>query len=152
MKIMNLNQKKEDAVSPVIGVMLMLIVTIVIAAVVAAFAGGLGSDVELAPLTALDIDAYVDGKLEFTSLSGDTLSSKEILIKVTDRTRSSLGTATLPGTYFVPGTTAILQLKDSNGNDVTKLSEVEKFVTITVLHNGKNVVTKKEAMVKAEFS
>ena len=35
-------KKKEDAVSPVIGVMLMLVVTIVIAAVVAAFASGMG--------------------------------------------------------------------------------------------------------------
>ena len=51
-------KKKEDAVSPVIGVMLMLVVTIVIAAVVAAFAGGLGSDVEMAPTAALDIDVF----------------------------------------------------------------------------------------------
>ena len=39
-------KKKEDAVSPVIGVMLMLVVTIVIAAVVAAFAGGLATETE----------------------------------------------------------------------------------------------------------
>ena len=60
-------KKKEDAVSPVIGVMLMLVVTIVIAAVVAAFAGGLGSDVEMAPTAALDIDAYANGKLKINS-------------------------------------------------------------------------------------
>jgi len=32
--------RKDDAVSPVVGVMLMLVVTIIIAAVVSAFAGG----------------------------------------------------------------------------------------------------------------
>ena len=33
-------KKGEDAVSPVVGVMLMLVVTLIIAAVVSAFAGG----------------------------------------------------------------------------------------------------------------
>ncbi|WOX55512.1 type IV pilin N-terminal domain-containing protein [Methanoculleus palmolei] len=40
---------KDEAVSPVIGVMLMLVVTIIIAAVVSAFAGGMTGDVQKAP-------------------------------------------------------------------------------------------------------
>lgn len=57
-----MNQKKsEDAVSPVIGVMLLLVVTIVIAAVVAVFASGVGTDVEPAPATAVDVDEISDG-------------------------------------------------------------------------------------------
>lgn len=48
-------KKSEDAVSPVIGVMLLLVVTIVIAAVVAVFASGVGTDAEPAPATVLDI-------------------------------------------------------------------------------------------------
>ena len=47
--------KSEDAVSPVIGVMLMLVVTIIIAAVVAVFASGVGMDAEPAPATAVDV-------------------------------------------------------------------------------------------------
>ena len=39
----------DDAVSPVVGVMLMLVVTIVIAALVAAFASGLGSETSATP-------------------------------------------------------------------------------------------------------
>jgi len=41
---MKQHKRKEDAVSPVIGVMLMLVVTIVIAAVVTAFATGMAGD------------------------------------------------------------------------------------------------------------
>ena len=41
MTVMKKTEQKDDAVSPVVGVMLMLVVTIIIAAVVAAFAGGL---------------------------------------------------------------------------------------------------------------
>ena len=41
---------KEDAVSPVVGVMLMLVVTIIIAAVVSGFAGGLAGGTKTAYL------------------------------------------------------------------------------------------------------
>lgn len=54
-----MRKKTDDAVSPVIGVMLMLVVTIVIAAVVAVFASGVGTDAEPAPaavLTVVDIE------------------------------------------------------------------------------------------------
>ena len=57
MKIMNLKERNEDAVSPVIGVMLMLVVTIVIAAVVAAFAGGIATDTEPTPSVVRSADA-----------------------------------------------------------------------------------------------
>lgn len=63
-------RKSEDAVSPVIGVMLLLVVTIVIAAVVAAFAGGLGTDIETKPVTAVDIVDVSDGYSEFVQTVG----------------------------------------------------------------------------------
>ncbi len=45
--------KKDDAVSPVVGVMLMLVVTIIIAAVVSGFAGGLAGGTGKAPQASL---------------------------------------------------------------------------------------------------
>ena len=45
--------QKDDAVSPVIGVMLMLVVTIIIAAVVSSFAGGLAGDTQKTPQASL---------------------------------------------------------------------------------------------------
>lgn len=54
-------KKSEDAVSPVIGVMLLLVVTIVIAAVVAVFASGVGTEIEPAPTTVLTITDIHDG-------------------------------------------------------------------------------------------
>jgi len=41
-----MRRQRDDAVSPVVGVMLMLVVTVIIAAVVSAFAGGMGSGSE----------------------------------------------------------------------------------------------------------
>lgn len=53
--------RKEDAVSPVIGVMLMLVVTIVVAAVITGFAMDLSKDTEKTP-TAFFEAQYVKGE------------------------------------------------------------------------------------------
>ena len=148
MKIMNLKERNEDAVSPVIGVMLMLVVTIVIAAVVAAFAGGLGSDVEMAPTAALDISAKTSGTVTITSLSGEILIPNEITVKASKADGTALGEAKLSdasgiGTSFAPGSTATIQLKKGDANAV--LSDI---VTITVLANGKHIVAKKDVLVR----
>ena len=136
-------KKKEDAVSPVIGVMLMLVVTIVIAAVVAAFAGGLGSDVEMAPTAALDIDVKSDGTVKIEHLSGETLTNEKITIKVTDANGNSQGTGNL-GTQgvFTPGSTTEITLTGASIG-------LGDYVTVTILADGKHIVAKKDVLVTA---
>lgn len=76
-------QDPESAVSPVVGVMLMLVVCIIIAAVVSAFAGGLGSGTEIAPQTSIDVSFSGDSSdwmMMFTHASGDTILTKDIEI------------------------------------------------------------------------
>ena len=149
MKIMNLKERKEDAVSPVIGVMLMLVVTIVIAAVVAAFAGGLGSDVEMAPTAALNIDVFAtDNKVKIESLSGEALIANDITIRVADDS-GTLGEAKLSeagiSTLSPGSTTNKFALTMGEGKSL----EAGDFVTVTVLASGKHVVAKKDVIVKA---
>lgn len=77
-----------DAVSPVVGVMLMLVVTIIIAAVVSAFAGGISGTQEKAPQAAIDVKiGYGDGGMgmygygmTFEHLSGDSIQTKDLAI------------------------------------------------------------------------
>jgi len=81
---------KEDAVSPVVGVMLMLVVTIIIAAVVSGFAGGLAGGTKAAPSASIDVKfmkddggmgpAYVETKMVFEHLSGDSIPTKDLNI------------------------------------------------------------------------
>ncbi|MDH7510672.1 MAG: type IV pilin N-terminal domain-containing protein [Methanolinea sp.] len=52
-------RKKDEAVSPVVGVMLMLVVTIVIAAMVSAFAGSLGSSEQKVPQASIVAKEFV---------------------------------------------------------------------------------------------
>ena len=51
-------KSSENAVSPVVGVMLMLVVTIIIAAVVSGFAGGLVGNTQAAPNAVFDVELY----------------------------------------------------------------------------------------------
>ena len=66
--------QKEDAVSPVIGVMLMLVVTIIIAAVVTAFSSGLVTDIEKAPNAVLDVDLTSGFNLAGTGFGSPVIS------------------------------------------------------------------------------
>ena len=89
MTVMKKTEQKDDAVSPVVGVMLMLVVTIIIAAVVAAFASGVTADVEKAPNTVLDVkiyENYMSGSYSFPSIQvksigGEPISTEDMVIK-----------------------------------------------------------------------
>jgi FlaG/FlaF family flagellin (archaellin) len=87
----------NEAVSPVVGVMLMLVVTIIIAAVVSAFAGGMSEGTTEAPQASIDVDINynVDSgmgwratEMTFKLLSGDPLPTKDLSI-ITYYTNSS---------------------------------------------------------------
>ncbi|HJJ48821.1 MAG TPA: type IV pilin N-terminal domain-containing protein [Methanocorpusculum sp.] len=83
---MKLESGKDDAVSPVVGVMLMLTVTIIIAAVVAAFAGGLGGGMQSTPSATFSVNPQSAGgfldEVILTHKGGDTLSLPEIELQL----------------------------------------------------------------------
>jgi archaeal type IV pilus assembly protein PilA len=75
-----MRQRKEQAVSPVVGVMLMLVVTIIIAALVSAFAGGMAKTSDKAPQAAIQgIFSQANG-LTLYHNGGDTLTTKDLVI------------------------------------------------------------------------
>ena len=88
-------KKSDDAVSPVIGVMLMLVITIVVAGVIAAFGTSMAGDVEPAPNVVLDVKilsnfgalASEHGELvgpdfQILHVSGDPLDTGDIEIRM----------------------------------------------------------------------
>ncbi|MDD3621415.1 MAG: type IV pilin [Methanofollis sp.] len=100
----------DSAVSPVVGVMLMLVVTIVIAAVVSAFAGGIYSDQKKAPQAALSCESMVESVqdedkanddpdypsgfkanngLLFTHEGGDPFSIHEIQVQIQSKDKKT---------------------------------------------------------------
>lgn len=74
---------REHAVSPVVGVMLMLVVTIIIAAVVSAFAGGLTTEKEKAPQVSLEThitlaEGWAPTEMTIKHLGGDPINTKNV--------------------------------------------------------------------------
>jgi len=80
-------RSNESAVSPVVGVMLMLVVTIVIAAVVSAFAGGLSTGTSKEPQMTITAKFSNSAGMTITHQGGDsvnTLSTHFIVTPSTD--------------------------------------------------------------------
>jgi len=82
----------EDAVSPVIGVMLMIVVTVIIAAVVSAFAGGMSASENKVPNAAFTVHTDTtdkeNGTIAFHHRGGDELMLDEILIQLEYKDKS----------------------------------------------------------------
>ena len=73
-------RENDEAVSPVIGVMLMLVVTIIIAAVVSGFAGGLAEGAEAAPQASIAVKTGYIGDhfdISFEHQGGDPIRTKD---------------------------------------------------------------------------
>lgn len=78
-----MNRQNTDAVSPVVGVMLMLVVTIVIAAVVSAFAGGMGSSQQKVPQVSFNAEYSQAEGMTIYHNGGDTLTIGDFRIFLT---------------------------------------------------------------------
>ncbi|MBP2134045.1 FlaG/FlaF family flagellin (archaellin) [Methanomicrobium sp. W14] len=111
---MNFLEKKplnnsDSAVSPVVGVMLMLVVTIIIAAVVSGFAGGLvGGTDQKAPLLTMDVKisntgTYIGSGFSATVTSvSDPIRTKDIKIATSWKVTGDTGSVTAGGSTASP--------------------------------------------------
>lgn len=69
--------KNEDAVSPVIGVMLMIVVTVILAAAVSGYAGGIGGNMQKAPQLTMDVAIKNTGNWRGSQIQFDVLGVSE---------------------------------------------------------------------------
>jgi FlaG/FlaF family flagellin (archaellin) len=79
-----MKQYNQNAVSPVVGVMLMLVVTIIIAAVVSGFAGGLVKGQTKAPQATITATFSETSGLAITHAGGDAIPSASLVITTRD--------------------------------------------------------------------
>lgn len=112
-------KQNEHAVSPVIGVMLMIVVTIIIAAIVSAFAGDLSGGESTAPVASIQCSIVKTNStyatLTMTHLSGDPISTKNtrIIVSYKDANGNPIQTRT-------------------SGSSVSILNSAGTSVTVTV--------------------
>lgn len=74
----------SDAVSPVVGVMLMLVVTLIIAGVVSAFSGGLISSQDKVPQATIVGTYSIQNGMRITHTGGDPLPMHKIVFTIHD--------------------------------------------------------------------
>lgn len=129
-------KERESAVSPVVGVMLMLVVTIIIAATVSAFAGGLVGSAEKTPQASFDVKivsgsygpGYEYAEMAIAHLGGDPIdtSRTKLITSWTNRTNPEVvyyrETTALPSSKIASefnsntGQTANISLANANVN------------------------------------
>jgi archaeal type IV pilus assembly protein PilA len=141
----------DQAVSPVIGVLLMLVVTIIIAAVVSGFAGGLTGGAKTAPTASIDVkikalenyggmppwgDGYYCPGITIEHLSGDALPTKDlqIITYITNPTSGEIVKGGLNGEKSVKGNASwtMSGWLDSKYCGVLFLNDQNRFGTDTV--------------------
>ena len=81
---MRQQEKRDDAVSPVIGIMLMLVVTIIIAAVITGFATDLSKDTDKAPTVLFDVQ-YENDKIMLKHKGGDPIRLQDMQMVIEQR-------------------------------------------------------------------
>ena len=115
--------KDKRAVSPVIGVILMVAITVIIAAVIAAFVFGIKPTTEKAP--AVQLEATVDSDyLELKHLGGEPINLADCLMKVK-------GTEVPDGTF-----SGNLTVGKSSGKEEHDVGDISKgdAVAVEVIH------------------
>jgi flagellin-like protein len=130
----------ERAVSPVIGVILMVAITVILAAVIGTFVLGLGGSVQSAPQAQFDYGFDLNGGageiIDITHNGGDSLTMSEFDVTVGGEDvytgGSAAGSFSASGTFTSAGNT--LELTDSSDAG-TGTNEFEADETVRVIWN-----------------
>ena len=129
-------KKTDDAVSPVVGIMLMLVVTIIIAAVVSTMAGGLMTSTDPAPQATFSAASTIEkipdtdktnaepdagsstavNGIIFRHMGGDTIALNDIKIQLGSSSKQMTFTLDVirSDTSIVPDTQPVIQTSDGS--------------------------------------
>jgi flagellin-like protein len=124
--------KNDEAVSPVIGVILMVAITVILAAVIAAFVFGMGPPVK-APQTQLKFSANATG-LKINHDGGDPLVLKDekLTVKFAVNDTKLVDSMPLSGTGGVYDGTGALGVKSfTSGDSLTAGSSISNYGNAT---------------------
>lgn len=133
---------QEEAVSPVVGVMLMLVVTIIIASVVSAFAGGLWGNTDKAPVVTIQAKINTPNNITLNDIGGDPFLIRDVKLIVNNDTTSMVFTnasVTAPlskSIYFGEESSGLIRAGDTfvGGNATTSFFVTAQEYKWSVIH------------------
>ena len=89
---MAFTKKNEEAVSPVIGVILMVAITVILAAVIAAFVFGMAGNISKTKVVAVTAQRTSASHIQLTNMGGQDVGSLSSIAITGDTTEVALGT------------------------------------------------------------
>jgi archaeal type IV pilus assembly protein PilA len=104
--------KNDEAVSPVIGVILMVAITVILAAVIAAFVFGMAGNVQKTKVVQLSATKNATGYITVTNMGGSdiaTLQSVNVTVAGADMQFAGNGPVTIGSTAGVQGASGTAQ-------------------------------------------
>ncbi len=96
-------EKSERAVSPVIGVILMVAITVILAAVIGGFVLGLGDSLQSAPQAQIDAAGVGNNAVEISHNGGDAITHSDLDIKFGSTTADGFESADTAETVSASG-------------------------------------------------
>jgi len=110
---------ENRGVSPVIGVILMVAITVILAAVIGTFVLGLGDSLQQAPQAQLDAEATASDTLTISHNGGDSIAVGDLRVVVAEAGADSFTGADLSGAgdNFEVGETITITTSDTSGDD-----------------------------------
>jgi len=125
--------REDRAVSPVIGVILMVAITVILAAVIGTFVLGLGDSLEQAPQAQLDVTSGSAESLTINHNGGDSLTVSDIEVTIGTNTELALdsdSTSSFSADEFGVGNSATF---DDSADSVGS-SFAGDDVQVTIIH------------------
>ena len=129
MKPSNQSNADDRAVSPVIGVILMVAITVILAAVIGTFVLGLGDQLgDTAPQATFTIDSNTSNTINITKTGGQSIEVEDLVLSVDgDRVNESIGRGTWEtgeqrevdsSSTFDSGEAVVRVIHDPSGNAI----------------------------------
>ena len=115
----------DSAVSPVIGVILMVAITVILAAVIGTFVLGLGSNVQSAPTTQFSVDYDSSNTATITHDGGDTIEASALSVTYQGQTTSG----TVTDEWSVRGSVSEV----TSGTSITTSENVQSGTELRVI-------------------
>ncbi len=121
----------DRGVSPVIGVILMVAITVILAAVIGTFVLGLGDSLEQAPQAQLDAELTNgdDSPVQISHNGGDSLEENNIVVNIAGSEDSSVLNG---GAEFSVGDTETTTNSYNTGDTVTIIHEPSESILLEV--------------------
>ena len=126
MKLSNQSNAEDRAVSPVIGVILMVAITVILAAVIGTFVLGLGDQLgDTAPQASFTVDSADTSAINVTKTGGQSIESDDLTLAIN-------GTRVESSSFAPSGT---WQTGSSKGVDLTGESITSGEQVVRIIHD-----------------